>query len=151
MCIRCLGVCLSWTPRGLSPISPCLPGLWILLTARYLAPVLYKREYIDSQFLSDPETIAELNTVMDKLSDEHISQNEVNGVYEQFCEVINSVIDKKLPKQTIRLSTGVNNKRRRRGKPWWTDELSAMCTSLCDSEKQWTKSTHHDKPRLKGV
>ena len=74
--------------------------------------------------------------MMDKLSDEHISQNEVNGVYEQLCEVINSVIDKKLPKQTIRLSTGVNNKRRRRGKPWWTDELSDMWNSLCDSEKQ---------------
>ena len=40
-----------------------------------------------------------------------------------------------LPYRTICI--GNNNKKRRVGKPWWTNELSELWNRVCGAERKW--------------
>ena len=37
------------------------------------------------------------------------------------------------------LKDGINNKKRRAKRPWWTDELRLLWNDLCTQEKLWLK------------
>ena len=41
----------------------------------------------------------------------------------------------RLPFRSVRC--GVNNKKRRPGKPWWSNTLTDLWNSVCKSEKEW--------------
>ena len=42
----------------------------------------------------------------------------------------------KLPFKTIKVACA-GNKKRRVGKPWWSDRLSVLWNTLCKAEKDW--------------
>ena len=47
------------------------------------------------------------------------------------------------------LKAGSNNKKRKRGKPWWTEELTHLWNIFCESEKKWRKGSPGEKRNLK--
>ena len=57
---------------------------------------------------------------------------------------------RKLPRRKLIISNGVSNKRRRVGKPWWSDDLSALWNAVCKSEGLWLQCKNpHDRTALK--
>ena len=42
-----------------------------------------------------------------------------------------------LPRRKILVGHGISNKRRRVGKPWWSDELTSLWNNVYCSEKVW--------------
>ena len=50
-----------------------------------------------------------------------------------------------LPRRKILVGHGISNKRRRVGKPWWSDELTSLWNNVCCSEKVWLNCKAHNK------
>ena len=50
------------------------------------------------------------------------------------------------------ITVGIRNKKRRPGKPWWSDNLSNKWSEMCKAEREWLDcSLRHDKIKLKSI
>ncbi len=67
-----------------------------------------------------------------------------------FVNVLDEM-ERKLDKKMIHINTGLNNKRRRVKKPWWSDNLSKLWNELCVAEKCWHMSPLSKMTRLKAL
>ena len=55
--------------------------------------------------------------------------------FNDWCGIIKEKMYEKLPYKTIK--TGVDNKRRKIGKLWWSDRLTGLWNDACSAERSW--------------
>ena len=68
-----------------------------------------------------------------------MTQNKLDSAYKDLCDVIKEEMVERLPKKHVKPSNSCENKRRKVGKPWWSEELTDTWNDMCDYEKQWRK------------
>ena len=80
-------------------------------------------------FLSDPNALFQVNNVINKLEQSHRTPTDMDSIYEDWCHVIKQHMYSTIPYKTI--TVGIRNKKRRPGKPWWSDNLSNKWSEMC--------------------
>lgn len=79
----------------------------------------------------------EIEKVIDKLSDNIDTQSAIDKVYSEFETLLTNEIDSQLEPRMVRVLWGVDNKKRRTKKPWWSEHLSDLWNKTCNAEKEW--------------
>jgi len=79
--------------------------------------------------LSDPNALFQVNNVINKLEQSHRTQTDMDSIYEDWCNVIKQHMYSTIPYKTINVD--IRNKKRRPGKPWWSDHLSNKWSEMC--------------------
>jgi len=112
--------------------------------------IKYDVSSVPASFLCDPGILAAVNDCIITLESGYRLQSDIDGVYSNFCSVVRTEMHSKLKHRKIGVSHGLSNKRRRVGKPWWSDELSLMWNAVCESENAWLRSkSPNEKSTLK--
>ena len=89
-------------------------------------------------FMCSVEVVTQLLDTVFKLESSMRSQNDVDKAYTDLCTIITSEMIDKLETKPVRINfSQKNNKRRKVGKPWWSESLTVNWNELCDREKQW--------------
>ena len=87
------------------------------------------------------EIVAQVHDSVFKLESSMRSQNNIDEAYTELCKVITSEMKDKLEMKPVKINLSHNNiKRRKVGKPWWSDTLTASWNELCKCEKQWLQA-----------
>ena len=73
---------------------------------------------VPDTILQDPFIMEQLHTSILRIEHDNTTQQELNMMYDQFCEIIKSDMDDKLVKKTIIISDELHDKRRRIKKDW---------------------------------
>lgn len=114
--------------------------------------VKYDPGNIPDNFLSDMSTVESLNLVVSALEGSLRNQMDIDSAYSDLCNIIKSEMQSKLGSKRIIIASGTSNKRRRIGKPWWSESLSLQWNKVCRAEKDWLKcSAKPLKASLKSV
>ena len=100
--------------------------------------VKYDTRNIPTEFMCSNAVLLKLNDFIVTLESNQNNQIYVNNVYQSFTNVLQSEMNKYLNPKRI-LKDGINNKKRRAKRPWWTDELKLLWNDLCTHEKLWLK------------
>ena len=64
-------------------------------------------------------------------------QSDIDTAFSGWCNIVREEMYGRLPYRSVGCS--VNNKRRRIGKPWWSDTLTSLWNKVCESERLWLK------------
>ncbi|CAG2253657.1 unnamed protein product [Mytilus edulis] len=99
----------------------------------------YDIKNIPEDWLSSEAALNDINIIIQNLEISNVTQDKINNMYDAFVNVIKTEMSTKLSSKVIVLSDGVNNKRRRCKKPWWSEELTELWNDVCASEKIWIK------------
>ena len=103
---------------------------------------------VSEEFLTRPDIIHEVNTAMFALENSLRTQCDDDLVYNNWCDIVRRQMYSELPYKSIK--TGMKNKKRRVGKPWWKEELTELWNVVCDTERKWLKCTaKSDKAKFK--
>ena len=73
------------------------------------------------------------------------NESEADHCYNDFTNLIRQEMYRKVQYKNIKLKEGVNNKKRRVKKPWWSEELPVLWNELCLKEKATLKAKAHSK------
>ncbi|MES9880125.1 MAG: reverse transcriptase family protein [Sedimenticola sp.] len=98
--------------------------------------VKYDVSSIPGDFLGSNDVIANLHAAVYELETGLRTQSELDNAYEKLCSQIRQEMNLKLPHKSISASS-TSNKKRRVGKPWWSDELTNLWNLVCCKEKKW--------------
>ena len=79
------------------------------------------------------------------------TQESIDNMFEVFCSTLKNEMDLKLRERIMNVSNADDNKKRKRGKPWWNDELSTSWNTFCEAEKGYTKANSHVKHKLRSI
>ncbi|XP_052808975.1 uncharacterized protein LOC128237452 [Mya arenaria] len=90
---------------------------------------------VPGDFMLDVETLYHVNNTISKHETGFQTQSDIDGVYNDWCNIISHNMNSKLPSKVIKF--GSNNKKRRPGKPWWSDTLTEVWNNVCIAEKAW--------------
>ena len=96
----------------------------------------YKRSVPDDFLSSKTES---LESVINKLSDGVECQDMIYKIYSK--TVLKSEMMEKLDFKVITIKWGMNNKRRRVRKAWWSDTLTEHWNAICEAEKAYLSSS----------
>ena len=111
----------------------------------------YDRGSIPPNFMMAPNIIPLLEEKIDYLESNQNEQNCIDNIYNDFVSVLKSEMNKFLNPKVVPIDGQRNSKRRRR-KPWWTDDLSKLWNTMCQNERKWIKKTDMaNKRNLKTV
>ncbi|XP_060597913.1 uncharacterized protein LOC132751716 [Ruditapes philippinarum] len=97
----------------------------------------FDRSYFSNYFLCNSDILSEVNSTIDTLEQGMRTQNDVNIAYDKWCEIVKNAMYENVPYKSIKIGPGTGSKKRRPGKPWWTDNLSDLWCKLSIAEKQW--------------
>ncbi len=86
-------------------------------------------------FLHSPEAVSELLNIIEKLEHGVRTQNNIDSVYNDFCDILKKNMYKDIPFKTVK--PDMCNRKRRSGKPWWSDRLTELWSTLCTDERRW--------------
>ena len=64
------------------------------------------------------------------------NQSGADRCYNDFTNLIRQEMYRKVQYKDIKLKEGVNNKKRRVKKAWWSEELTVLWNELCLREKE---------------
>ena len=97
---------------------------------------------VSENFLDDDALLFRVNDTISKLESSLRSQSDIDGVYSDWCKILKDEMLKQLPmiKRKNTSSNSTKNKKHRPKKPWWSDKLSDLWSSVCDAEKLWLRS-----------
>lgn len=102
----------------------------------------------NNYFMNSPTALLQINNVIDKLEQGFRSQNDIDLVYADWCNVVKQNIYKDIPFKTIQ--SGCSNKKCKPGKSWWSENLTNLWSNLCILERRWLNCSHrNDKLRFK--
>ena len=104
---------------------------------------VFDRSHVPPNFLENK--LDKLNVIIQRLDTEISTQESVNQVYESFATTVLGEMKDKLHHRKIHITDGINNKKRRTKKPWWTSELTNLWNDLCKSEKHMLRSNGQSK------
>ena len=70
-------------------------------------------------------------------------------VYYDWCGIIRGQMYSELPYKHIKIGV-CSNKKRRFGKPWWSNNLTELWNTVCETERKWLRcTTRSDKSKFK--
>lgn len=98
--------------------------------------VIYDRDKINEDFMNSEEVKTDLHNLISQLEEKVASQDMVNSINRDFCNIVDEEIVSKLNARRIKLS----NKCKKKSKAWWNDELSTMWLELKEAEKTFAKA-----------
>lgn len=110
----------------------------------------FDRKQITNILLDEPDIVSRLTETENLVNENELTQESLDQHYDQFCKIIDDAMKTNITSYTVKTST-VSSKKRRRGKPWWINELTELWNNFCEAEKLWTKSDRRKKPRLKNL
>ena len=73
----------------------------------------------------------QLTNFIEKLEKSTRNQSDAHENYILFINFIKKEMHQKVDFKTINIKTGINNKKRRLQKPWWSVELTNIWNKLC--------------------
>ena len=94
---------------------------------------------ITNSFVYDVGILEQVNATIADLEDGFRTQSNIDSAYDSWCNILKSEMYERLPYKSVRMGCG--NKRRRVGKPWWSDKLSDLWNDMCSHETRWLKCT----------
>ena len=97
---------------------------------------------VSKNFLDDDALLFRVNDTISKLESSARLQSDIDGVYSDWCRILKDEMLKQLPmiKRKNTSSNSTKNKKHQPNKPWWSDKLSDLWSSVCDAEKLWLRS-----------
>ena len=97
---------------------------------------------ISENFLNDDALLFRVIEAIAQLESSLRSQSDIDGVYTDWCKILKDQMLKELPviKRKNCQTNSLNSKKHGLSKPWWSDKLADLCSSVCDAEKQWLRS-----------
>ena len=104
---------------------------------------------VPDTILQDPFIMEQLHASILRIEHDNTTQQELNMMYDQFCEIIKSDMDDKLVKKTIIISDELHDKRRRIKKDYWNAELDKLYKEFRKADREWSKSKGDQRRRLK--
>ncbi len=96
---------------------------------------------VPDDLLSDPDVLSKLNQGIQRIENVVNQQNDLNVIYEDFCEVVTSQMNEKLNVRVIQIRNGLSSKRRKVKKPWWNPNLDVLWQRWAQAEDK-IKGSH---------
>ena len=90
---------------------------------------------IPNDFLTSNVILTKVNAAIADLEGSLRSQTDIDVAFGGWCDIVNHEMYDRLPFRSV--CCGVNNKKRRPGKPWWNNSLTDLWNDVCKSEKDW--------------
>lgn len=109
----------------------------------------YDVSNIQADFLQSDEVATVINNLIQSLETETLSQENIDSLYQEFCETIISEMSAVLPARRVTLKSAHSNKRRRAKKPWWNESLTLMWNNVCEAERVFLRCKGADRARLR--
>lgn len=97
---------------------------------------------VNNYFMNSHSAVLQINNVIQKLEQGFRSQNDIDLVYEDWCNVVKQNMYKDIPFKTIK--SGCRNKKRKPGKSWWSENLTNLWSNLCILEGKWLNCSHRN-------
>ncbi|XP_053403285.1 uncharacterized protein LOC128558364 [Mercenaria mercenaria] len=105
---------------------------------------------VPNTFLSDQESILNVNRVIEKLERSQQTQCDVDAIFSNWCEIVKNNMYKSLP--FVKIGGKKVRKKRRPGKPWWSNTLTELWNDMCGKERRWLNCTNrNEKLHLKSI
>lgn len=107
---------------------------------------------VPENFMCDTDTLHKINAIINDIEQGRRTQHDIDSLYDSWCHVIKDSMYASIPYKTIRTSNSTNGSKRKRkfGKPWWSDRLTELWTTMCNKESLWLKANGRaNKRRLK--
>ena len=101
-------------------------------------------DFLQSNIIRD-----DINSLIEQMQTQGNIQQNIDNIYDSFCDVVKEEMVSKSLKKTVTVNSGLSNKRRKMGKPWWNDELTLLWQNRCAAEKAWSKAPPKNRVRLK--
>ncbi|CAG2231612.1 unnamed protein product [Mytilus edulis] len=100
---------------------------------------------IPNSFLADH--LRDIEELILSLELNNVNQNNLDIVYQNFVNLLKNEMLEKMDYKVIKVSLGLNNKKRRMKKPWWSDHLTILWNDVCAIEKEMLKSKSDTRKR----
>ena len=104
----------------------------------------YNLKDLNDQFLQSNEAQAAIQLCIQKIERQSNEQREIDKTYDQLCKVFYDEMDKTLKSRN---PCSRAKKRLRRCKPFWTNELTNLWQTVCNSEKAYLKAPQNSALR----
>ena len=111
--------------------------------ARSNSHVKFDVKSLPNDFMLENEVLNQVYNTIDKLETGYRTQTDIDSIYDDWCSIVSSHMYDKLPFKHV--GYGVNNKRRKPGKPWWSDQLTVLWNDVCTAEKCWLKCSNGNR------
>ena len=98
----------------------------------------YQTSQVPVNFLMNPECTNFVNRWISQIEDGVQTQESIDNLYSDFVKSVSVEMERLVPFRVIIMQEGVSNKKRRRGKRWWSDKLSNLWNIFCENEKAWS-------------
>ena len=90
---------------------------------------------IPADFTLDQQSVTFMNSLMDSLQSQNITQSDMDIVYGQFTKFVMKQMQDCIPHRTVKI--GVATGQRRLKKSWWTPELDKLKSDVREAESRW--------------
>jgi hypothetical protein len=97
---------------------------------------------IPEEYFKSEEILRELHTLEEKMAARNVSENEINGIYDDFCEVIKKQLLCKRVKKRI------GGTRHARSQPWWSSRLAELRDEVAQALQEWKNDKRTVEKRL---
>ena len=101
--------------------------------------VKYDVRNIPDNFFLEQEVVTDLHNAVFNLEASLRTQQDIDNSYKTLCSCIKSEMSEKLNKRNVNITNASSNKRRKIGKPWWNESLTALWNDCCADEKIFLK------------
>jgi len=107
---------------------------------------------IPEHFLNTDIVVKEIHDAVFRLEQSLQCQNDIDSACTKLCSILKTEMYEKLSHKSIKIQNGYSNKKRKIGKPWWSNDLTCLWNSLCDAERKWLKcNLINEKKRFKSI
>lgn len=100
---------------------------------------IYKVNGVPSDFLSDPNSQA-VRDATARLESRLNEENDINAAYNELLDLLSSEMNIKLTRRKVTTGSRRVNRRRRRYQKYWSEQLNAMWSTVCEKEREWRKA-----------
>ncbi|XP_052256259.1 uncharacterized protein LOC127861632 isoform X1 [Dreissena polymorpha] len=103
---------------------------------------------IPNDFLLNQVLVGQINDCISNLEQGYRTQSDIDQAFGDWCGIVRDEMYDKLPFKTIIHDSC--RRKRRSGKPWWSNELNSLWSDMCKKEKLWLRCNNkHLKVQLK--
>ncbi len=90
-----------------------------------------------------------LQNAIDRRESNVFTQEELNTIYGEFCDIVKHDIDDKLLHKEININKMLSDKRRKVKKDYWNEELDDLYKAFRTADRKWSCAHGSSKRRLK--
>ncbi len=88
---------------------------------------------------------------IDRIQCDVLTQEELNTMYGEFCDIVKKDMDDKLSHKEIIINKILSDKRRKIKKDYWNEELVDIYKAFCTADREWLCAHGGSKRRLKAT